>query len=224
MLKLYNASPLPGRTWLRGVKGGRLVHVGGVDGPVSEGDIRFIAAEFKKVMGSGKNARTTNGIDVLGWDFAFELNEVARQQAERANLNLRFLRIPREVMDKRAVDQGDVHFFELGALFVDARTKGFSAVLKLTDFIIPPDDVPEDVRAVVRHWSQWIDYWAVAWEYDGQTFHNQWQSFRTRQQQKLALSVAHAYSKAGTYRVMVKVIDILGNDTTKTLTIEVEGE
>jgi hypothetical protein len=25
----------------------------------------------------------------------------------------------------------------------------------------------------------------------------------------------------GTYRVMVKVIDILGNDTTKTLTVEV---
>jgi len=224
MLKLYNASPLSGRTWLHGVKNGRMIHVGGVEGPVSDGDIRQIAAEFKKVMGSGKHAPTANGIDVLGWDFAFEINEIARQQAERANIVLRFLRIPREVMDKRAVDQGDIHFFELGALAVDVKVKGLDAALKLANFVIPPDDVPEDVQTAVRHWSQWIDYWAVDWEYDGKTFHNQWQSFRTRQQTKLALSVAHTYQEAGTYRVMVKVIDILGNDTTKTLPVEVKDE
>ena len=153
---------------------------------------------------------------------SFEINEIARQQAERANLHLRFLRIPREVMDKRAVDQGDIHFFELGALSVDAQAKGLAAALKLTNFVIPPDDVPEDVRIAVRHWSQWIDYWAVDWDYDGQTFHNQWQSFRTRQQPKLSLSVASTYPASGTYRVMVKVIDILGNDTTKTIQLEVK--
>ena len=32
-------------------------------------------------MGTGKEAPTGNGVDVLGWDFAFEVNEVARQQA-----------------------------------------------------------------------------------------------------------------------------------------------
>jgi hypothetical protein len=66
------------------------------------------------------DAPTTNGADILGWDFAFELNEVAKQQAEAANLNLRFLRIPRDVMDKRAVEQGDIRFFELAALSVEA--------------------------------------------------------------------------------------------------------
>ena len=90
---------------------------------MSDGDVRQIAVEFKRRMGTGKDAPTTNGVDVLGWDFAFEVNEVARQQAERANLNLRFLRIPRDVMDKRAVDQGDIKFFELAALSVDVKTK-----------------------------------------------------------------------------------------------------
>ena len=78
---------------LHGVKNGRLVHVGGVEAPVSDGDVRQIAVEFKRRMGTGKEAPTTNGVDVLGWDFAFELNEVAQQQAEVANLKLRFLRI-----------------------------------------------------------------------------------------------------------------------------------
>jgi adenine-specific DNA-methyltransferase len=222
MLKLYHAQPLTGRTLLHGVKNGRYVHVGGVDAPVSDGDVRQIAVEFKRAMGTGKGAPTTNGVDLLGWDFAFEVNEVARQQAERANLNLRFLRIPRDVMDKRAVDQGDVKFFELAALEVAVKTKKLDAALSLTNFIIPPDDVPEEVRKAVTHWSQWIDYWAVDWNHGGDAFHNEWQSFRTRKQAKLELSVPHTYEKAGEYNVVVKVIDILGNDTTKTVKVVVK--
>jgi adenine-specific DNA-methyltransferase len=56
MLKLYHAQPLTGRTLLHGVKNGRYVHVGGVDAPVSDGDVRQIAVEFKRAMGTGKGA------------------------------------------------------------------------------------------------------------------------------------------------------------------------
>jgi DNA modification methylase len=103
ILKLDNATPINGYTWLHGVKGGRMVHVGAVDAPVSGGDVTHIAAEFKRAVGTGKDAPKTNGVDVLGWDFAFELNEIAKQQAAAANIQMRFLRIPRDVMDKRAV-------------------------------------------------------------------------------------------------------------------------
>ena len=123
------------------------VHVGAVDAPVSVGDVAQIAAEFKRAVGTGKDAPKTNGVDVLGWDFAFELNEVAKQQAAAANIQLRFLRIPHDAMDKRAVEQGDINFFELAALSVEAKADKREVNLKLTDFVIPPDDVPEDVRA-----------------------------------------------------------------------------
>jgi adenine-specific DNA-methyltransferase len=96
-----------------------MVHVGAVDAPVSVGDVQNIVTEFKRAIGTGKDAPAKNGVDVLGWDFAFELNEVAKQQAAQANINLRFMRIPRDVMDKKAVEQGDIRFFELAALEVE---------------------------------------------------------------------------------------------------------
>jgi adenine-specific DNA-methyltransferase len=135
---------------------------------------------------------------------------------------MQFKRIPRDVMDKRAVEQGEIHFFELAALGVDVKTSGLTATLTLTEFVIPPDDVPEDVRAAVKHWSQWIDYWSVDWDNKSDTFHNQWQTFRTRKDPKITLSATHAYDEPGEYRVAVKVIDILGNDTTKTLKVKVK--
>jgi DNA modification methylase len=221
ILKLYNAKPIHGYTWLHGLHSGRMVHVGAVDSPVSDGDVRQMAAEFKKAIGKGTDAPKTNGIDVLGWDFAFELNEVSKQQAAAANIQLRFMRIPRDVMDRRAVEQGDVKFFELAALAVETEVKKQEVTLRLTDFVIPPDDVPDDVRKSVKHWSQWIDYWAVDWDNKSDTFHNQWQTYRTRNEPKLELETTHTYAEKGEYSVVVKVIDILGNDTTKTVKVRV---
>ena len=221
ILELYSARSIDGYTWLHGVRDGRMIHVGSVDSPVAPNDITQICIEFKKAVGSGKDAPKIAAVDVLGWDFAFEINEIGMQQAQAAGINLRCLKIPREVMDPKAIEQGDVKFFELAALSVKAKTKKQELELKLTDFTIPPDDVPEDVQKAIKHWSQWIDYWAVDWDNREDTFHNQWQSYRTRQDMSLKLETSHVYEQPGEYVVMVKVIDILGNDTTKTIKVKV---
>ena len=222
ILDLYRAQSITGYSWLHGVRAGRMVHVGSVDSPVSPADVANIAAEFRRATGSGAGAPATNAVDVLGWDFAFELNEVAKQQAALANINVHFVRIPREVLEKRAVEQGDIRFFELAALSLDSQVSGRCVTLTLTDFVIPLDDVPEDVQRAITSWTQWIDYWAVDWDNRSDTFHNQWQSYRTRQKRDLEMSADHTYDQPGSYTVMVKVIDILGNDTTKTLAVEVQ--
>jgi len=219
ILDLYHARALTGYAWLHGLKNGRMVHVGSVDAPVSPGDVTNIVAEFARAVGTGADAPQERGVDVLGWDFAFELHEVAKQQAARAGIDVRFVRIPREVLEKKAVEQGDIRFFELAALSVDVQQHGRAVTLTLADFVIPLDDVPEDVQRAITHWSQWVDYWAVDWDNKGDTFHNEWQSYRTRASKELLKQVAHTYDQPGTYSIVVKVIDLLGNDTTKALSV-----
>src|ERR1044071_6882284 len=100
-------------------------------------------------------------------------------------------------MDKRAVEQGDIHFFELTALSVEVKVNKRNVFLKLKDFMIPPDDVTEDARKAVKRWSQRIDYWAVDWDNRSDTFHNEWQAYRTRKDKTLPLEISHTYSEAG---------------------------
>lgn len=223
ILDLYHANPLAGYAWLHGARAGRLVHVGSVDAPVSPGDVKALVLEFWKVAGKEKDLKT-NGIDILAWDFAFELNEMAAQFAAENKVDLKFKKIPREVLEKKAVEQGDIRFFELASLGVSATVSNRQQrelTLVLENFIVPPDEVPEDIQGKISHWSQWIDYWAVDWNYRDDTFHNEWQSYRTKQEPKIDLKVAHPYEEAGTYQVVVKVIDILGNDTTKLISVEI---
>jgi len=220
ILDLYHGSSVNGYQWLHGLKSGRMVHVGAIDAPVTLTDVKAIARETWKAATSGGAKKAS--VDILGWEFAFELNETARQIAAESRVDVLFRKIPREVLEPKAVEQGDIRFFELGALSVEPKQKGRELTVKLTDFVIPIDDVPAESRKFVKHWSQMIDYWAVDWDFKDDTFHNQWQSYRTRQNPDIELSVAYEYANPGTYKVVVKVIDILGNDTTKTLDVKVK--
>jgi adenine-specific DNA-methyltransferase len=222
ILDLYHATPIKGYSWIHGTKSGRMVHVGAVDAPVTLSDVKAIAAEVWRAVGTGKDAPKSAGVDILGWEFAFELNELAKQVAAEARVDVTFKKIPREVLEKKAVEQGDIKFFELAALSVNVKAKGRDVLLKLTDFVIPPNDVPEEVQKAITHWSQWVDYWAVDWDYKDDTFHNQWQSYRTRKEPDLQKEIIRTYDAPGKYAVVVKVIDILGNDTTKTVHVEVK--
>lgn len=110
--------------------------------------------------------------------------------------------------------------------------------------------VSKDKKGIVTRdvltgqWADWIDYWAVDFDYMSQPeiirmledgaerqvktgryiFENRWQSFRTKQSRELELtSAAFQYTNAGTFKVAVKVIDIFGNDTTRVMSIKVKG-
>jgi adenine-specific DNA-methyltransferase len=222
ILDLYHATPITGQSWLHGTKGGRMVHVAPVDAPVTQADVKAIARETWKAVASGKDSPTKAGVDILGWEFALEVNELAKQVAAESRVDVSFKKIPREVLDKKAIEQGDVRFFELGALSVDLKQKARVLSLKLEDFVIPTDDIPEEARKAVKHWSQLIDYWAVDWDYKNDTFHNQWQAYRTHKEPKIELETKYEYKDSGKYQLVVKVIDILGNDTTKTLEVSVK--
>jgi SAM-dependent methyltransferase len=97
---------------------------------------------------------------------------------------------------------------------------------------------------LTKHWSDWVDYWAVDFDYESKReiitykdsstgefkdrwsgryiFENEWQSFRTKKDRSLEFeSCSYTYPKAGTYKIAVKVIDIFGNDTTETINVTV---
>jgi adenine-specific DNA-methyltransferase len=89
----------------------------------------------------------------------------------------------------------------------------------LNDFVIlNPELVSE---AVHSEWSDYIDYWAVDWDSRNSTFTQGWAAYRTRREKKLPLlSALHSYETAGRRRIIVRVIDIFGNETNQALDLD----
>jgi hypothetical protein len=94
----------------------------------------------------------------------------------------------------------------------------------LKDFAIPSEElIPVKVRDRVESWSDLIDYWSVDFNFSDEVFHNQWQAYRTREKPALATqSDWHEYPKPGSYAIVVKIIDIFGNDTTKLAEVRIK--
>jgi adenine-specific DNA-methyltransferase len=201
-LNLYRARPVAGFTNIHGKKGKALVHVGAVDKPVMTEEIDAAVEECAKFQ--------QEELHVLGWDWETRRCDVMAELAGRKGVKLRLLQIPREVMEQQAACKGDVRFFPLACLDAEIRHAGdLTARVALTNFAIPHAD-PEEQRTT---WSDYIDYWAVDWDFRN-TFTQGWAAYRTRKEKKLPLvSGPHTYEGAGMRRILVRVIDIFGNDT-----------
>ena len=117
-----------------------------------------------------------------------------------------------------------MRFFELAFVDLDVRRQGREACVVLKDFAIPSEDlIPQKVRESIASWSDLIDYWSVDFDFSDDVFHNQWQAYRTRENPALATqSDWHEYPKPGSYAIVVKIIDIFGNDTTKLAEVRIK--
>ena len=98
-------------------------------------------------------------------------------------------------------------------------------------------------ETLTKDWKDWIDYWAVDFNYQNKKeiirvirggeekeewtgnyiFENEWQTFRTKKNSDIELvSMSHTYDKPGRYKIAVRVVDILGQDTLQTIEINIQ--
>lgn len=266
ILEAYKAKRIQGHNTLHGSKAGRFVHIGPLDVPVTQSRLMDIFEECRK------NLYTQ--VDVLGFEFEMGLTPQFIQELKEKGVSLTLKYIPKDVFDKRAVEKGQVKFFDVAYLNTKEKIKGKTITIELTDFVThyTQDDIEElqqsmksgsrviiddgqiikiekDKSGIINrtllteNWYDWIDYWAIDFNYEdkkeiikikndkGETeemwtgnylFENEWQSFRTKKNPTLEFtSITHEYKQPGKYKVMVKVVDILGIDTSKIIEVKI---
>ena len=216
ILGFYRADPVSGFEHLHGRKADRMIHVGATDAPVTTDELDDVMDEM-----------ADNGLescDVLGWEWEMGLHDTVSEIARRRGLDLRALQIPREVMEREVLDVNAVRFFELAYVDLDVKRTGRTVSVALKDFAIPSEElIPSEVRERLEGWSDLIDYWSVDFDYNDDIFHNQWQAYRTKEHPALATeSNPHDYEEPGRHSIVVKIIDIFGNDTTKLAEVPVK--
>ncbi|MDD3480441.1 MAG: site-specific DNA-methyltransferase [Paludibacteraceae bacterium] len=215
ILKLYGAEPIAGSSHIHGKKGNALVYIGAVDAPVT---IQEVTDALKDTKDMGQKE-----LHVLGWEWEMGLNDAIQEVAKQMGVRLKLRIIPMDAIDPQATGKGDVKFFELAYFKTNIETTGLKVKVKLEDFVIPHTDlIPPDVKESIKKWSDWIDYWAVDFEFQNDTFNNGWTSYRTKKERKLRLVADYEYPKAGTYKIFVKIIDIFGIDTSQVYEIKVK--
>ena len=232
ILKLYQAQPLTSFRYIHGRKNNRAVHVGPLNAPVTMEEIEKVIIECR--------TNNFNQADVLGWEWGYDVNELAKAAAKKSGVDLKLIQIPSLNEIKASLVGFDlqllkipdqiveaelskyIKFAEVAYLEIEPEIQGKQVSLLISDFQVSPNADLADIASKIKDARELIDYWAVDWDYKGDTFHNQWQSFRTKKVPKVEYKATHEYEVSGEYQVMVKVVDVFGNDTNKVIKVKVE--
>ena len=125
ILSAYKAEPLNGFRSFIGKKRDRLVAVGPVEYPVSHSFVQVILDECRE--------KAITKADVLGFDYEMGIDF---SDAKKYGVDLQFKIIPNEVFDKRAVERGQVKFFDVAFIEVKPIVKKDSIAIELTNFSV----------------------------------------------------------------------------------------
>lgn len=129
ILSAYKAEPVDSFNTFVGKKRDRLVAVGSIDTPVTNDFLEKIISECKE--------KKITKADVLGFDYEMGLDF---ESAKKLGIDIQFKVIPREVFDKKAVEKGQVKFYDVAYIevkpIIRGRGNAKEVAIELTDFSV----------------------------------------------------------------------------------------
>ncbi len=138
ILRAYKAAPFGGNEagqaqdgFFHGARNGRLVVIGPINLPVGRLFVEEVILESRK--------RGVSRVDILAFEFEMGLFPAVLEEARGKGIDLAPKQIPPEVFDKRAVERGQVVFFDVsfvGAMPRYDKKNKFAVEMELTDFSV----------------------------------------------------------------------------------------
>lgn len=270
ILRAYRAEKTEGFAAFHGKRAGRLVAIGPVNLPVTRLFVEEIILECRKnhitkvdilgfefEMGLFPNVldeARAKGIDIAPKYIPAEVFD--KRAVERNQVvfhDVAFIEVKPHVKGNSvSMDLTDFSVFYSQDSIANAeatlKNKGSKIVVERGQIVKVSKDKDGIVNreTLTEHWTDWIDYWSVDFDFESKReiirvqnaetgeweeqwtgdfiFENEWQSFRTKKDRSLELtSVAHE-CQSGRRKVAVKVVDIFGNDTMTIIEVNVGGK
>ena len=266
----YNAIRTDGYKMLQGKKAGRFVHIGPLSYPVTKTLIDEIFEECKTNLITQVDVLGFEFEMSLTGDKSYIKEEL---KDKGIDIRLRYIPndiFDKRAVDKKQVKFFDVAYLQAKAKvdkkFVTVQLTNFATYYTQDDIEVLEDKLKKGSSSIgiengqivkitkeknnkmtrevlTKNWIDWIDYWAIDFNYEDKPeviligsngnakqvktgnfiFENEWQSFRTKKNNNLEMtSTKHEYKEKGKYKIMVKVVDILGIDTSQVVEVEVK--
>jgi len=192
ILSAYKAEPIDSFNSFVGKKRDRLIAVGSIDNPVTNGLIEKVVSECQE--------KKITKVDVLGFDYEMGIDFEA---TKKFGIDIQFKVIPREVFDKRAIEKGQVKFYDVAYIEIKPIIRGRGNIkevaIELTDFSVfynqdNTGEVEEKLQSggnkiiiengqvikifkdkntdiiereiLTKKWTDWIDYWSVDFDFE----------------------------------------------------------
>ncbi len=166
------------------------------------------------------NLRESN--DILNWKKRYQRdpNSFRILMIEKGN---EAISIPTEFLKNTNEEALKLQMNERPNLNVRIRQNDNKVEIELIEYKVPFIDlISEKVQKNIGVFSDFIDYWAIDFDYNNDSFKNMWFSCRNPKSRILSLkSNSYQYNSSGSYYIVIKTIDIFGIESIKKFKIKI---
>ena len=128
ILQAYKATEVQGFNTLHGKKGFEFVSIGPVNQALSRNHVEEVLNECIK--------NNITSVDILAFEFEMGWDRTLQEEAKDKGVRLSYKQIPIDVFDKRAVQKGEVIFYDIAYIEFKPIIKKHMLSIELTDFAV----------------------------------------------------------------------------------------
>jgi DNA modification methylase len=128
ILGAYKATEVQGFNTLHGKKGYEFVSIGPVNQALSRNHVEEVINECIK--------NNITSVDILAFEFEMGWDRTLQEEAKDKGIRLSYKQIPIDVFDKRAVQKGEVIFYDIAYIEFKPTIKKNLLSIELTDFAV----------------------------------------------------------------------------------------
>ena len=186
---------------------------------------RWIGADINKHaihMSRKRILNISNSNDILKWKEKYNRNPHSfrvlslRKEDKSGFISKDFL--------KKGIQIEQVNTSQnLPELRIDLQQNNNTIFIELLDYNLPYLKlISKEIRDKIISFSDFIDYWALDYDFKDNLFNTMWFSSRSGKKRELKLkSKPYNYKRKGLYNLSIKLIDIFGTLTQKSYTINI---
>lgn len=128
ILMAYKATEVQGFNTIHGKKGFEFVSIGPVNQALSRNHVEEVLNECRK--------NNITSVDILAFEFEMGWDRTLQEEAKDLGIRLSYKQIPVDVFDKRAVQKGEVNFYDIAYIEFEPIIEKNMLSIKLTDFAV----------------------------------------------------------------------------------------
>ena len=186
---------------------------------------RWIGADINKHaihMSRKRILNISNSNDILKWKEKYNRNPHSfrvlslRKEDKSGFISKDFL--------KKGIQIEQVNTSQnLPELRIDLQQNNNTIFIELLDYNLPYLKlISKEIRDKIISFSDFIDYWALDYDFKDNLFNTMWFTFRSGKKRELKLkSMPYNYEQKGLYNLSIKLIDIFGTVTQNSYTVNI---
>ena len=128
LFEAYKANKISGFKTLHGKKGDDFVSIGPVNQPLSRNHVEEVIKECIK--------NKIISVHILGFEYEMGLFPTIQEEAKANGIRLLYKQIPIDIFDKRAVEKGEVLFYDVAYIDFKCHVNDGMIKVELTDFAV----------------------------------------------------------------------------------------